>query len=394
MRDHLERIFRAGVAASQPARILPPHLPAPGAGRTIVLALGKAAGGMAAVAEAHFGARIEGVAVVPHGDITVLRHLERIEAGHPVPDDGSLAGARRLLALAESAGPDDLVLVLLSGGASALACLPADGLTLVAKQALTRALLRAGADIGEINCVRRHLSGIKGGRLAVAAAAARLLTLAISDVAGDAPSEIGSGPTVADPTTIADAKAICRRYGIDSPRGWSESSKIVPGGFRIVASAGIALAAATAEAQRLGYRVQALGECIGDARTVGARHAALALSTPPGTALISGGELTVKVGDGRGTGGRNQEYALACAIGLAGRAGIQGLAADTDGIDGSTTAAGAFFDGTTLARSSRAAAEAQAASDAGGFFAALGDQCVTGPTGTNVNDLRIILTTP
>ena len=393
MRDHLERIFRAGVAASQPAQVLPPHLPAPGAGRTIVLALGKAAGGMAAVVEAHFGVGVEGLAVVPHGDTTVLRHLERIEASHPVPDEGSLAGAHRLIALAESAGSDDLVLVLLSGGASALACLPADGLTLAAKQALTRTLLHAGADIGEINCVRRHLSGIKGGRLAVAAAPARLLTLAISDVAGDAPGDIGSGPTVDDPTTVADAEAICRRYGIDSRQSWSESPKTVSGEFRIVASAGIAVAAAAVEAQRLGYRAQTLGECIGDARAVGARHAALALSTPTGTALISGGELTIKVGGG-GTGGRNQEYALACAIGLAGRAGIQGLAADTDGIDGSTAAAGAYFDGTTLARSVRAAAQAQAASDTGAFFAALGDQFVTGPTGTNVNDLRIILTAP
>jgi len=394
MKDALERIFRAGVEACRAERVLAPHLPASPPGRTIVLAIGKAAVAMARVAETALPGRLTGLAVVPHGTAGGLERVELIHAGHPVPDAGSVEAAQRLLALAGEAGEEDLVLVLLSGGASALACLPGDGLDLAEKRRVTEALLRSGTAIGEINNVRRHLSRIKGGRLALAAAPARLLTLAISDVAGDRPENIGSGPTVADPTTIADAKAVLARHGIAGPAaGWSETPKALTSDYWIVARPADAIAAAAAEATRLGYRPVLLGECDGEARELGRAHAGLALKAAKGTALISGGELVVRV-TGDGSGGRNREYALAAALKMDGRADIHGLAADTDGIDGAGPAAGAFFDGTTLARSERAAAEALAANDSGGFFDALGDSFVTGPTGTNVNDLRIILIAP
>jgi glycerate 2-kinase len=394
MRAHLERIFRAGVEACLPERVLPLDLLEPPTGRTLVLAIGKAAAGMAAVAEAHFADRLSGIAVVPDGVPGQLEQIELLRAGHPIPDERSVAAAERLLAMAERATADDLVLVLLGGGASALACLPSEGLTLGEKQAITAALLRSGAAIADINCVRRHLSRIKGGRLALAARPAQLLTLAISDVPGDRPEDIGSGPTVADATRMEDAQAILRSYGIDSPAaGWSETPTSIDSEYRIVARNRDALEEAAEEARRLGYAPQVLGECEGEARDMGRQHAELALRAPSRTALISGGELTVRM-TGRGQGGPNQEYALAAAIRLHGRRGICGLAADTDGIDGSGEAAGAFFDGDTLARSKADAEAALRANDSGSFFAALGDLLVTGPTGTNVNDLRIILTAP
>ena len=380
MRADLGQIWRAGVAACHPARVLPPHLPPAPAGQVVVLAIGKAAGEMAAVAEARFGERATGIAVVPRGVSASLKRIELLHAGHPVPDEASVAAAERLLALAAGAGPDDLVLALLSGGASALACLPGAGLTLAGKQSLTLALLRSGAPIGALNCVRRHVSGIKGGRLAAD------LTLAISDVAGGRPEDIGSGPTVADPTTLADARAILDHYRLASPAaGWSETPKRVPGAFRIVASAADALAAAAAEAARLGYQPVLLGEVGGEAREVGRDHGEAALRLPPGSALISGGELTVTV-TGAGRGGPNIEYALAAGIALQGRDDIFGLAADTDGLDGTSSGAGAFFGGAPVAE----AAAALAANDS----AASADLFVTGPTGTNVNDLRIILVAP
>lgn len=390
MRDHLVRMFQAGIVASHPRTVLPAHLPPAPEGRLILLALGKAAAEMAQVAEAHYGAKASGVAVVPYGVATTAKRIELLHAGHPIPDQSSVAAAERLIALAGQAGPDDLVLVLLSGGASALACLPAVGLTLADKQALTTALLRSGAPVGEINCIRRHVSRIKGGRLGLAVAPARLLTLAISDVTGP-PEVIGSGPTLADPTTIEDAQAILDRYGLRAPL--SETPKQVEGAFQVIAGAAEALAGAAAEAGRLGYRPILLGECIGEAWEVGRDHARMARDAAPGSALISGGELTVTV-TGAGRGGPNLEYALGAAIELARIEAIGGLAGDTDGSDGDGGAAGAFFDGSTLARSDRAAADALAANDSGGFFAALDDLFVTGPTGTNVSDLRIILVGP
>lgn len=386
-RGHLEAIWRAGMEACLPERVVPPHLPGPPPGRTILLALGKAAVPMAAAVEARWPRPLTGLAVAPHGSLGSLDRVEVTHADHPIPSSGSFLAAGRLLALAAGAGEEDLVLVLLSGGASSLACVPGEGLSPQSKRALTETLLRSGATIGEINCVRRHLSGFKGGRLALAAAPARLVTLAISDVIGDPPEDIGSGPTAADPTTLGQARSILERYGIEAPaRGWSETPVRVAGTYRIVARGADALAAAAAEAERLGYRVRLL-ECAGEAREVGSRHAALALAAAPGTAFISGGELTVTV-RGEGIGGPNQEYALAAALALAGRPGIGGLAADTDGIDGYSYAAGAFFEGGDPAGAQAALDE----NDSTMWFARRGGLFVTRPTGTNVNDLRIILT--
>jgi glycerate 2-kinase len=398
-RRDLETIWRAGVAACQPERVLPAHLPAPPAGRTILLALGKAAAGMARAVKTRWQGPLSGLAVIRHGGAHKLERIETATAAHPVPDSASVRAAERLLALAGEAGPDDLVLVLLSGGASALACLPAEGLSLGEKQRLTTALLRSGAGISEINCVRRHLSRFKGGRLALAAAPARLVTLAISDVIGDPPADIGSGPSAADPSTLAEARAILARYRIDAPKdGWSESAKRAEGEYRIVARGRDALEAAGTAAERLGYRPRLI-ECEGEARQIGREHAALARAMAPGEALISGGELNVTmagtgVGTGRAKGGPNQEYALAAAIALDGAEGVAGLAGDTDGIDGDGEAAGAFFDGGSLRRTTMDAGTALAANDSGTFFASTGDLFVTGPTGTNVNDLRIVLRHP
>lgn len=388
-REQLESIWRAGVEACLPERALPPHLPEPPAGRTLLLALGKAALTMASCVEKRWTGPLSGLAVTPRGSGGTLERIEVLAAPHPVPDETSVAAAGRLLDLARSAREDDLVLVLLSGGASSLACLPAASLELERKRRLTEKLLRSGADVREINCVRRHLSRFKGGRLALAAAPARLVTLAISDVAGDRREDIGSGPTAADPSTVAQAQAVLDRYGIaaGSP-AWSETPKQVTGDWRLVASAATALEAAAAEARRLGYGVRLL-ECEGEAREVGREHAALVLRAGPGTAFISGGELTVTV-RGPGRGGPNQEYALAASLALRGRTDIRGLAADTDGIDGASEAAGAFFDGGGTA-DGEAALEAN---DSGGWFAKSGGAFVTGPTGTNVSDLRILLVAP
>ena len=385
-RGHLEEIWRAGMEACLPARILPPHLPAPPPGRTFVLALGKAAVSMASCVEAQWREPLSGLAVAPRGSGGTLQRVERIDSAHPVPDGSSVAAAERLLALAEGAGEEDLVLVLLSGGASALACLPGERLALAEKRHLTSALLRSGATVSEINCVRRHLSRFKGGRLALAAAPARLVTLAISDVVGDRAEDIGSGPTAADRSSVADARAVLARYGIDAPeRGWSETPRRVPGVWRLVANAATALEAAAARARRLGYRVRLL-ECEGEAREVGRAHAEIAAAAGPGAALISGGELTVTV-RGAGRGGPNQEYALAAALALDGLEGVSGLAADTDGIDGVGGAAGAFF-----GCGAPGGEAALAANDSGAWFEARGGLFVTGPTGTNVSDLRILLT--
>jgi glycerate 2-kinase len=375
MRDHLVKMFQAGIAACHPERVLPPQLPPRPEGRLIVLALGKAAIAMARVAEVHYGGGIEGLAVAPHGTPGRLSGIETIHAGHPIPDEASVRAAERLLALAHSAGQGDLVLVLLSGGASALACLPGRSLTLTDKQAITARLLRSGATVGEINCVRRHMSRIKGGRLPAD------LTLAISDVVGNRPEDIGSGPTVADPTTCEDAGLILNRHGLTTTL--AETAKQARGAFRIIASAEDALRAAAVEAERLGYRPILLEECTGEARTAGEAHAAIARGLPPGSALISGGELTVTV-TGKGRGGPNVEYALAASLALDGRDDIFGLAADTDGRDGTSEAAGAFI----AARGD--GADALQANDA----ASMADLFVTGPTGTNVNDLRIILVAP
>ena len=391
MKAELERIFRAGVAACQPESVLPPHFAGLDGKRILVLAVGKAAAGMAAAAERHFGDKAEGLAVIPQGLSAPLERMAVVRAGHPLLDGNSVEAAERLIALASEAQDGDLVLVLLSGGASALACLPGAGLSLADKSALTERLLRSGAAIDEVNLVRRHLSLIKGGRLGQAAAPARLVTLALSDVVGDRPEAIGSGPTVADPLNLEQARAVLARYEIEAPsNGWSETAKEVAGDYRIVACNGDALRAAAEEARRLGFEPRLIEDEASEARDAGWSHSQIVLGLPPGTALISGGEVVVTV-RGPGRGGPNQEYALGAALALAGRPGIFGLAADTDGIDGRSKAAGAFFDGGTIARFHGDPRSLLEANDSGRLFETLGDLLVTGPTGTNVNDLRIML---
>lgn len=424
-REIARRIFDAAVARAHPNSWLAAHLPPPPAkGRLILLAAGKAAGSMTALAESHYlddlklaPERLLGHAVARHGYETATRHLPMVAAGHPVPDEGSISSARRALELAASAGADDLVLVLLSGGGSANWVAPAGALTLAEKQAVNKALLRSGAPIGEMNIVRKRLSRIKGGRLALAAAPARLLTLAVSDVPHDDPAAIASGPTVPDPSTMTQARAIVARYGLTLPPtaqalladDASETPK--PGDaafagseYRIVARPADAIAAAVTAAAEAGYEPVDLGPDLeGEARDVAAAQARRALELKAAgrrAALISGGELTVTIA-GEGRGGPNQEFALALAIALAGKAGITALSGDTDGTDGGggepSDPAGALVDETTLARAGRLGldpARSLAQNDSTGFFSVLGDLLQTGPTLTNVNDCRVILIDP
>jgi len=375
-RELLESLFRDAVAAAHPSRCLPPHLPEPPSrGRLIVLAAGKAAGSLTEVAEQHYLARIpenrlDGIAVTRHGYGRPTKLIRVVEAGHPVPDEAGLAGAEKMLTVADSAGAEDLVLVLLSGGASANLIAPTAGISFTYKQATTRAILRSGANIGEFNCVRKHLSRIKGGRLAKRAHPAKVVTLAISDVPGDDPAVIGSGPTVPDPTTLADARAIVAKYRLELPQAVSralndpanESPK--PGDaafahtdYRIIARPADALTAAQARARDAGYDCVVLGDRLqGEAREVAAEHARLArdyAAQARRIVVLSGGELTVTL-RGNGRGGPNQEYALALAIHLDGAKGIAAMAADTDGTDGGRglpdDPAGAFIDDTTVKR--------------------------------------------
>jgi hydroxypyruvate reductase len=418
----LRRLFDIAVAAAHPQTCLAAHLPdPPRAGRLVILAAGKAAGAMAEVAERHYldalkwpADRLAGIAVTRHGYGRPTRILPVAEAGHPMPDTAGLAAAEKALELADRAGPDDLVLVLISGGASANWIAPAQDLSLAEKQAATRALLACGAAIGEINTVRKHLSRIKGGRLAARARPARLVTLAISDVPGDDPAVIGSGPTVPDPSTLADARAIVARHRLDLPAAVSkaladpanESPK--PGDaafagaeYRIVARPLDAFRAVEAELSAEGFPCMFLGDRLeGEARAVAAEHAAIALGLireGRRAVVLSGGELTVTL-RGEGRGGPNQEYALALALALSGAGDIAALAADTDGTDGgggrADDPAGAFIDGTTLARARRIGLDPAvflADNDATGFFTRLGDLLVTGPTCTNINDFRAII---
>jgi glycerate 2-kinase len=418
----LEGLFRAAVAAAHPASALPPHLPAPPpSGRLLILAAGKAGGSMAAAAERHYlddlgvpASRLGGLAVTRHGYASPTRLVRVIEAGHPMPDAAGLAATVETLVLADSAGPEDLVVVLISGGASANWIAPAAGLALAEKQALTRALLRSGASIGEINTVRKHLSRIKGGHLAERIHPARLVTIGISDVANDDPAVIGSGPTVPDPTTLADARAVVERYRLDVPqlvtRALNDPANETPKpGDAVFAGSSFVLAvrpadvfAAVEKAVRtLGYESVLLGTQVeGEARAVAASQARLArdLQAQGRRAIIlSGGELTVTL-RGKGRGGPNQEYALALALALADAKGIAALAADTDGTDGGSGApedpAGAVVDATTLARAGRLGLDPAvflADNNSTEFFEKLDDLVTPGPTLTNVNDFRAIL---
>ena len=411
----LDAAFRAAVSRAHPATCLPPHLPAPPQdGRLLILGAGKAAAAMAQAAEAAFGDAARGVVVTRTGYGLPTQRIEVLEAAHPVPDATSVAAAERLLAEAAGAAPGDTVVFLLSGGASALLAAPARGVSLADKQAVTRALLRSGATISEINTVRRHLSRIKGGRLAQACRG-RLLTLAISDVPGDDPAAIASGPTVPDPTTLADARAVLARHGIDAPASVAaaladpanETAK--PGDpafartdYRLIATPGDALQAAAGILRARGYAVDMLGDAVeGEAREVARTHARLAIEARAKggrRAILSGGELTVTI-CGEGTGGPNREYALALAVALDGAAGIWALAGDSDGADGAPgpdggDVAGAVVTPDTLARAEVLGLDAHAAlaaNDSGGFFHRLGDAVITGPTQTNVNDVRVIL---
>lgn len=426
-RAFLEHLYRAAVHRALPLHNTAAYLPAPPRGRTLVLGAGKAGGAMAQAVEAHWpaDAPLSGLVVTryhhtPPRPAGLPRRIEVVEAAHPVPDAAGLHAAERILALAHGLTPDDLVLCLISGGGSALLTLPAEGLSLEDKQRINRALLDSGANITEMNCVRKHLSRIKGGRLAAACAPARVVTLTISDVPGDDPSVIASGPTVPDTTTCADAVAILQRYGIEVPgaimslleQGALETPKPGDAVFQgqqvhMIATPQQSLEAAASAARAAGVEAHILSdEMEGESREVGKVHAALAravaLRGQPfhrPCVILSGGETTVTVrkvpeGTPRGRGGRAGEFCLGLAEALQGQPGVFALAADTDGIDGSEDNAGAFVAPDTLRR-----AQAQglkiaahlARNDAYGYFQALGDLVVTGPTHTNVNDFRALL---
>ncbi|WGD28747.1 glycerate kinase [Ancylobacter sp. WKF20] len=419
-RAFLDKLFTAAVAAAHPSTCLPPVLPpAPAKGRLILLAAGKAAGSMLEVAEQHYldagldPARLAGIGVARHGYGRPTRRLEMVEAGHPVPDAAGLAGAQKAIDLAASATADDLVLVLLSGGASANWIAPAHGVDLDDKRSLTRALLRSGANITEINTVRKHLSRIKGGRLAALSQPARVVTLAISDVPGDDPAVIGSGPTVPDPSTLADARAVLARYKIEPPASIAaalqdaanESPK--PGdaafanaAYHLIARPVDSFIATERLVREAGLEPILLGDNLeGEAREVAAAQAAKARELKAAgkrAVLLSGGELTVTM-RGQGRGGPNQEFALALAVALEGTPGIYAVAGDTDGTDGgggdATDPAGAYVVPDTLARARAAGLDPAAFlanNDSTGFFEPLGDLLTPGPTCTNVNDFRAV----
>ena len=404
----MRALFDAALAAAAPGACVPPHLPAPPNGRTIVVGAGKAAAAMAAAVEAHWRGSLSGLVVTRYGHGVPCRSIAVIEAGHPLPDAAGRDAAQRVLQAVSGLTAEDLVLCLISGGGSALLVAPAPGVTLADKQATTRALLLCGATIAEINCVRKHLSAIKGGRLALAARPARVLSLAISDVPGDDPATIASGPTVADATTYADARAVLAKYRIIAPPTVAQhlaaasdetpkpgDLRLARAGMRIIAKPADMLAAAVRAAEQIGLRAVVLGDALqGEARELGRAHAAIARRESGPVVILSGGETTVTVGADHGEGGRNGEYALALALALDGDPRVHAMAGDTDGIDGTGPAAGAIVTPDTLARARTAGidpAAAQARHDSHGLFGAIGDLVTTGPTLTNVNDFRAIL---
>lgn len=416
-RDLLKSMFEAAVQAASPSICLPPHLPQPPKGRTVVIGAGKAAGAMAKAVEDHWHGPLTGLVVTRYAHGLPTQHIEVVEAGHPVPDAAGHDAAKRISDLLKGLTADDMVLCLISGGGSALLALPAEGVSLADKQAINKALLKSGATIQEMNSVRKHLSAVKGGRLALAASPAKVVSLMISDVPGDDPSIIASGPTVPDPSSHADALAILEKYRIDIPAnvrallesGEGETPK--PGDSRLANVENImistpqeALDAAAKVAKGAGFTPLILSNCIeGEARDVALVHAAIAKqcaafgqpAVPP-CIIISGGETTVTV-RGSGRGGRNAEFLLALTIALEGHPGIYALAADTDGIDGTEDNAGALLTPDSLARAAAKGLSAKAFlanNDGYSFFSDLGDLLITGPTRTNVNDFRAILIEP
>ena len=419
----LRAMFDAAIAAAQPALCLPAHLPNPASvkGRTMIIGAGKASAAMARALEDNWKGRLNaltGLVITRYGYEVPCKHIEIVQAAHPVPDEAGLIATRRVRGLVSNLTEHDLVIALISGGGSSLLVAPGEGLTLADKQAVNSALLKSGATITEMNCVRRHLSAIKGGRLAAVCHPAKLLTLLISDVPGDDPIDIASGPTVPDPTTCADALAIIQRYRIDVPaaaRALLESGageSIKPGDARlqhcdtrIITAPQIALEAAAIVARAAGITPYILGDSLeGEARDLGKTMAGIArqvatrgqpFKTP--CALLSGGETTVTMrGDdaSRGKGGRNVEFLLSLAVALQGQGGVYALAGDTDGVDGAEEIAGAVITPDTLARAWAQGINPRASldnNDGHGFFKALGDSVVTGPTLTNVNDFRAIV---
>ena len=407
-------MFDAAIAAAQPDKSLPAYLPEPPKGRTIVVGCGKAAASMAKVVEDYWKGEVSGLVVTRYGHNAPTRKIEVVEAAHPVPDLAGREAAERILKMVQALSADDLVLFLVSGGGSALLALPAPGLTLTDKQAINKALLKSGANIAEMNCVRKHLSAVKGGRLAAACAPAKVVTLAISDIPGDDPAVIASGPTVADPTTFADALAILDKYRIKEPLtvvnhlGAARVETPKPGDPRLartelhmVATPQMSLEAAAEIARKDGVMPVILGDAIeGESREVAMVHAGIARQVkrhgqPAKTpcVLLSGGETTVTV-RGSGRGGRNAEFLLALAVALNGEPGISALAGDTDGVDGTEDNAGAVLTPDSLARAAARNLDARAMladNDGYSFFSGLGDLVITGPTLTNVNDFRALL---
>jgi glycerate 2-kinase len=413
-RQLLQHLFQTALAAVDPLELVGRHLPPPPKGRTIVIGAGKAAARMAQGVERHWPGELSGLVVTRYGHGAPTSRIEVIEAGHPVPDDASAAAAERMLALVAGLTPDDLVLCLMSGGGSALLSMPAPGITAAEKREVTRQLLNSGAPIGEMNCVRRHLSAIKGGRLALACDPAQVVTLVVSDVPGDDPAVVASGPTVPDTSTAADALAILGKYGIAaSPAVRAVLSdpalaaplpsdpRLARNRVSVIATAQQALDAAAAAARAAGYAPLILSSSMeGEAREVAIVHAGIARQVvdygqplPAPCVILSGGETSVTV-RGHGRGGRNAEFLLALAVALRGLARVHAIACDTDGIDGTEDNAGALLEPDTLARAAAARLDASAMladNDGYSFFAGLGDLIVTGPTRTNVNDFRAIL---
>ena len=410
----LRAMFDAAVAAALPEKSVPLHLPPPPKGRTVVIGAGKASAAMARALEDHWAGPLTGLVVTRYGHAVPCQRIEIVEAAHPVPDVKGRDAAARILHMVQGLTEDDLVIALISGGGSSLLSLPAPGLTIEDKQAVNHALLRSGAHIGEMNSVRKHLSAIKGGRLAAAAAPAQVVTLVISDVPADDPSVIASGPTIADATTFAEARAVLAKYGITKPeaalrhleRAENETPKpgdpaLARASTIMIATPQTSLEAAAVAARDAGIKPLILGNAIeGEAREVGRVMAGIArqasLYDQPAAkplVLLSGGETTVTV-SGNGRGGRNVEFLLSLAVDLNEQPGVFALAADTDGIDGAEEVAGAIITPDTISRAAAMGVNAKerlADNDGHGFFEALGDQVITGPTLTNVNDFRAIL---